>query len=291
MKFKIPAKTFLLGEYVALQGGPAIILTTEPCFEVGLGTQQTTSIHEASPAGRFWAEAGMTESLTWFDPYQGVGGLGASSAQFLGAYFLYCELHQQSPTEQALLDAYWRASFESGRGMRPSGYDVLAQAYGGCVYLHRNQAVHDIYAWPFDDIAFVLLHTGQKLATHTHLEALVLPEIEDLLAPIVALGQQALEQKNSVLLIDAVNTYAKQLQALDLVAPQTEVLLRQLAAYPDVLAAKGCGAMGADVLLALVPASRLNTVTEHFSESGFSMLASSHCLYQEKNLDRIHFTS
>ena len=34
MNIVIPAKTFLVGEYLALTGGPSIILTTTPCFEL-----------------------------------------------------------------------------------------------------------------------------------------------------------------------------------------------------------------------------------------------------------------
>lgn len=286
----IPAKTFLLGEYVALQGGPAILITTEPCFEIGVSTRNNTNIHPDSPAGRFWAAMGMEPPLTCFDPYQGIGGLGASSAQFLGAYFLYCAQHQQLPTRESLLDAYWQASFVPGRGMRPSGYDVLAQADGGCVYLHRNEAHYARYDWPFDDMAFVLLHTGQKLATHTHLESLVLPKIEAVLTPLVALGQKAFDEKNSAFLIEAVNAYAKQLQALDLVAPQTRDLLKIFRAHPDILAMKGCGAMGADVMLALVPLEALDTMTTDFAEQGLRVLATSRALYLEKNLGRMGFS-
>ena len=59
MNWCIPAKTFLLGEYVAIVGGAAIILTTTPGFEVRLvDTGDVTGIHPSSPAGLFW-EASM----------------------------------------------------------------------------------------------------------------------------------------------------------------------------------------------------------------------------------------
>ncbi|MDF1677664.1 MAG: hypothetical protein P1U32_03120 [Legionellaceae bacterium] len=280
MTFKIPAKTFLLGEYVALADGPAIVLTTTPCFEVGCdGSQTTSAIHADSPAGQFWRKKGMTEGLTWFDPYGGKGGLGASSAQFLGAYLAYLTKHRQSLKEAALLDAYWASAFKPGEGVRPSGYDVLAQAQSGCVYVNRSQSELKTYAWPFTDIAFVLLHTGVKLATHHHLKDLKLSDAMQSLAPIVMLAKDAFETNRSALLIDAVNAYYQQLLSLKLVASQTSTYVSQLSCHPDVLALKGCGAMGADVLLALVPRERLDTSIHFFSEQGFSVLASSRNLY------------
>ncbi len=291
MIFKFPAKTFLLGEYVALQDGPAIILTTEPCFEVGLtDKQEAPMIHPDSPAGQFWTHSGMTETLTWFDPYNGIGGLGASSAQFLGAYAAYLSIHDKPLAEQALLEAYWSSSFKEGQGIRPSGYDMLAQAQSGCVYLHRKQAVNQVYPWPFSDLAFVLLHTGEKLATHHHLQALCLTDAISLLAPIVERGKKAFEEKNSALLVEAVNAYHQQLMRLDLVAPQTKAHITCLSDNSDVLALKGCGAMGADVMLALVPSHRLTAVITSFSAEGFSVLASSRNLYHEKKSYGMHLT-
>jgi mevalonate kinase len=291
MTFKFPAKTFLLGEYVALQGGPAIILTTAPCFEVGVTTtKHAKQIHPESPAGRFWTYSGIPGDLTWVDPYNRIGGLGASSAQFLGAYAAYLSHHQVAFTEESLLEAYWDASF-TNTGIRPSGYDVLAQAQSGCVYLHRNQSDNRVYDWPFADLAFVLLHTGKKLATHHHLQTFAMTDLMRTLSPIVALGKQAFEENKSALLIQAVNAYHEQLMVLDLVAEQTQAHITHLSENPDVLAIKGCGALGADVLLVLVSSSRLNAAINTFSAKGFPVLASSRNLYLEEKSHGMHFTS
>ena len=225
------------------------------------------------------------------DPYDGIGGLGASSAQFLAAYLAYLSKHHKPLTEQALLEAYWASSFQEGGGIRPSGYDVLAQAQSGCVYLNRNQSENKVYAWPFPDIAFVLLHTGEKLATHHHLQALQLTDAISLLAPIVDLGKTAFDEASSALLTEAVSAYYEQLLALGLVAPQTKAYVTRLSENPDVLALKGCGAMGADVLLALVPLHRLTESMAYFSAEGFPILASSRHLYHEKKSYGMQFTS
>ena len=44
----IPSKTFLLGEYVAMYGGPAMVALTNPCF----GMDMTKRLHPASMAAR-----------------------------------------------------------------------------------------------------------------------------------------------------------------------------------------------------------------------------------------------
>jgi mevalonate kinase len=294
MNWSIPAKTFLLGEYVALSGGPAIILTTTPCFEVGLSSDSHVSkamIHPDSPAGRFWATTGINLHLTWYDPYDGIGGLGASSAQFLGAYLAFLLVKSKMFNQEALLDAYWASSFREGEGMRPSGYDVLAQASSQCVYLDRNIQSETSYAWPFDDIAFILLHTGDKLATHHHLQTMRLTDAMASLSPLVLLGKQAFEQGDSQLLIEAVNRYYQHLLACGLVAQRTQEQCATLNEDPDVLACKGCGALGADVLLVLVPSQQRHACVSRFSGAGSRVLATSDKLYNEKKSNQMRFTS
>ncbi len=104
MKWLIPAKTFLLGEYAALAGQSAVLLTTSPCFELSLSKEAGLhGIHPDSPAGRWWKENAQSEvGLQWHDPYQGCGGLGASSAQFLGAYLASMYLQKRDIQQQEL---------------------------------------------------------------------------------------------------------------------------------------------------------------------------------------------
>lgn len=94
MKWLIPAKTFLLGEYAALAGASAILLTTYPCFELTLTSKnnQLSEIHPKSPAGVWWQQQHLDHGLIWNDPYTERGGLGASSAQFLASYLASCFL-------------------------------------------------------------------------------------------------------------------------------------------------------------------------------------------------------
>jgi mevalonate kinase len=252
MKWRIPAKTFLLGEYAAIAEASAIILTTTPYFELSLTPQEELiGIHPESPAGRWWKQAQCgNKGLSWHDPYRGQGGLGASSAQFLASYLASCSLKNKTPCVTDMLEAYYSSSW-SGTGLRPSGYDVIAQSQQGCVYINKQKKIIQSYPWNFADLSFVLVHTGMKLATHHHLQVTTLPSQTNHLSAIVDEAQHALTQNNSEQLINTINCYHQKLNELNLVAPHSLELINALKKHSEVLAIKGCGALGADVILIL----------------------------------------
>jgi mevalonate kinase len=285
MRLQIPAKTFLLGEYAAIAGASAIILTTTPCFELAFAEDEKMhGIHPDSPAGQWWAHHRISsQGLSWRDPYQGIGGLGASSAQFLGAYLASCSLLHVDPNQKALLDAYYQCSWR-GEGLRPSGYDVLAQSQNQCVYINHEQQIMKSYQWPFKDISFLLLHSGQKLATHYHLQNMRLPNSINQLTATVELAHQAFEQVDSEKLVEAVSCYEQQLASLGLVAPHSQEHIRNFNSQPEVLAAKGCGALGADVLLLIVPSTCLKSKAKNLADEGWTVLATNNDLYAGRAL-------
>ncbi|KTC97177.1 mevalonate kinase [Legionella erythra] len=285
MKWAIPAKTFLVGEYAAVAGGPAILLTTSPCFEMTLVEgDHHEGIHPDSPAGHWWATHRIpAKSLLWHDPYAGKGGLGASSAQFIGAYLASCGLLHVKASRQVLLEAYYQASWR-GEGIRPSGYDVMAQTQHRCVYIHRQKDLLEHYDWPFKQLSFLLLHSGQKLATHYHLQRVALPHSTAKLSSIAEEARQAFIEADDDRLVNAVNDYQQQLTDLRLMAPHTLNYLQALKANNQILAAKGCGAMGADVLLLIVPSESLIDQQKKLAEDGWTVLASNHNLHTGKVL-------
>ncbi|TAL62996.1 MAG: hypothetical protein EPN84_05625 [Legionella sp.] len=251
MKWLIPAKTFLLGEYAALAGASAIVLTTTPYFKLKLSEDAgLEGIHPESPAGLFWTQQKHTQGLIWHDPYQGCGGLGASSAQFLASYLASCSLQNILPKLNATLRSYYQYAWP-GQGIRPSGYDVIAQARQGCVFINKELNIIQSYPWPFKDLSFLLIHTGVKLATHDHLQTTPLPAGIEELAATVEQARIAFENRDSALLIQAINTYHEQLKQRQCVAKHSLEFLDYLKTYPEILASKGCGAMGADILLVL----------------------------------------
>jgi mevalonate kinase len=319
----IPSKTFMLGEYAALYDLPAIILNSSPYFVVEVigsfdnyskdpscrdsfspsmdSADSSSNIHPASPAGRFLQDKAI--SLKFTDPHQGSGGFGASSAQFVGAY-----LAAGYKDTAELLELYYKYAW-SGLGLRPSGYDVLAQFAGASmdpahkaredvffsredvffsredvffsredvfcareeglfareeglfsreeggnagsdvVFLANSQTTPVKYAWPFADLGFILLPTGAKLKTHEHLQAVSEVKQVSVLGEIVLAAHEALQCKDAKRFIETIRAYYAGLCERNLVSKLTQEKIVQILDIPEVLAAKGCGAMGADVIL------------------------------------------
>ncbi len=273
MKWSIPAKTFLLGEYAAVAEASAIVLTTAPCFELSLIAEQgLLGIHPESPAGLWWRKQALNQGLAWHDPYIGRGGLGASSAQFLASYLASCSLQNKTPGLNNMLSAYYQSSW-TGKGLRPSGYDVIAQSQQGCVYINKQNKIIQSYDWPFHDLAFFLIHTGVKLATHHHLQETALPPKIDYLSALVDEAKQAFEEADAQRLITCINRYHEQLAQLNLVAEHSLKLIKQFKEYPEVLAVKGCGALGADILLLITSRTNASSLNNKLKAENRTLLA------------------
>lgn len=252
-QIQIPGKTFLVGEYGVLQGGPALIATTEPCFyEIKsiLTADQTGSLpHPESPAGRLLLDHGVPlSSLEVFDPYEGQGGLGASTAQFLLAWqkiFPVFDVQEQWPK---LLKEYRR--YATFKGRTPSGADLLAQAVGGVALVDEPRSNLKALDWPFAHLHFTLLRTGHKVATHQHLS-----EMKDInYSSLIEIARRAchhFELADETGFVASIQDFAKDLSCLGLVLPATQNVLKQIQSLSEVLAAKGCGALGADIILLL----------------------------------------
>lgn len=283
MKWLIPAKTFLIGEYTALFGEPALIMTTEPCFllEIGMAVANT-SLPVNSPAWNFWHNIEQNNCNLFFgDPYSGLGGMGASSAQFLGAFYASKHLAQLDFSRTELLSTYLNWAWD-GEGMPPSGYDLLAQHMGGCAYIHKNMDIYHSYAWPFTDISGILIHTQKKLATHEYLRTFESSISHSELTNIANNAIQAFTLCDSKQFIVSINAYAKELMALGLQAEHTRTILASLPAELQLLAAKGCGAMGADIILLIVPSLCFIDSLAILQKSGYHVVASSENIAMRK---------
>lgn len=280
MMWQIPAKTFLLGEYAAIHGGSAIILLTTPCFELALSDTHQQAFHPDSPAGKLWASY-QTNSfhLIWRDPYQGKGGMGASSAQFIGVYLAQCYLSQQKPCFDDLLASYYQYAW-NGEGLRPSGYDIIAQLSHRCAYINQRAPI-TYFNWPFSELSFVLVRSGEKLATHQHLQIASIPTDTQALSVIVDIGKTAFEQADSDLLIESVNAYQSHLTALGLTAAHSLEKMNYLKHNKNILAMKGCGAMGADVLLLIFQKQGIEKEIARLTTTGWNVLASDSNLYKD----------
>lgn len=252
--FSAPSKTFLVGEYAVLNGGSSLILNSLPRFaiKVETGAHRVVGIPNGSPASR-WVEQHRALLENWqldfSDPHGGRGGFGASSAQFLFVHGLTTFLQSSVSQAAAGLDlkVLWQ-DFQAVTGGHGSGCDLLAQAVGGIARVDRRDLRVQPLTWPYDDIEFAVVRTGQKVATHDHLANLKLESVASLVEPANACVESFVAETAEVFLA-TIKDFAKHLQTLGLCAPTTASLLEALNAQSWCLASKGCGAMGADTVV------------------------------------------
>jgi homoserine kinase len=222
---------------------------------------------------RIWRKQHLKDkNIAWIDPYEGLGGLGASSAQFIGSYLAACFVQEKKPQIHEMLDAYYACAW-SGEGLRPSGYDVVAQIHYGCVYMNRTKQKLYCHAWPFAEISFLLVHTGTKLATHHHLQKTTLPQEISVLSALVDQAHEALRLRNSDVFIKCINDYHYHLEQMNLVANHSLQLINEYRTYPEVLAIKGCGALGSDVLLMITYTDNLDVLQQRLYKNKGTILA------------------
>ena len=257
MILSCPAKTFLLGEYVALDGGPCLLVGTHPRFELKIQNGSGENpFHAGSPAGKLWTKhSSQTKnwSAQFVNPLQ-VGGLGASSAEFL---LLHTALNVQQtlaweaqlePDLSEILREYAETNTDSGA--QPSGADIAVQLKGGVTLFEKARGKISRKSWGFDKLSFLLFSTGVKIPTHEHLRNLSNWERAPLLLAVEK-GIQAFRDQDETSFIESIQQTQKTLKNLGFEADSTSSILKNLAGNPKVKAAKGCGALGADVILVI----------------------------------------
>ena len=221
MILSVPGKTFLLGEYVALDGGPSLLLSTEPRFELRIrprGPSQTHAaptrlpFHPKSPAGLYYKrhrDDFDAWSYEFRDPNGGKGGLGASSAQFALLYSFHHdgEWASVSETPWASLLRDYRECAWVGEGVPPSGADIVSQLSGGVTWFDGRTYMVESMPWPFSTLGFTLLRTGHKLATHEHLRTGAAAPHE-VLRTMVSEARKAIISADEARLVESVNACA-----------------------------------------------------------------------------------
>lgn len=294
MLYEIPGKTFLLGEYLALVGEPAVLLTNLPKFKITITAQASRQdcihpFHIDSPAGKFiqkYKKIFNQQEIRFFDPYSGSGGFGASTAQFLAVYAFVkkWEINKVEFNEDEIRNLhseYLNCSYDKRVShLPPSGMDLVAQLLGGLVFIHKNNHFQNmILRSLLDDYNFLLFKTSIKIPTHEHLAHLNLTDLVEknlnlehwskarqsvshFFQQLVKLNQKKqikfsskCSETENVLMEEHVKQCIKQfndfLKQENWIYPQTQVILDKLSQIPEVIAAKGCGALGADVVFVI----------------------------------------
>jgi hypothetical protein len=156
--------------------------------------------------------------------------------------------------------------------MAPSGADLIGQFHGKITYFHKQAQLVESVGWPFDDLSLLLLRTGQKIATYDHLQNLG----DFPIARLSTLTLQALDglkEANADRFISAINDYRRALKHANLTLPHTTALIKALNTPIKALAIKGCGAMGADVILLVIPKSERAHFVEKINQLKLAVVA------------------
>lgn len=261
MVWRVPSKTFLVGEYIALKGYPSLVLTGSPFF-TGQAAK-VGNVHPKSPAGRLLAGTGY--ELSFFDPHEGRGGFGASTAQFLMAY----RLTQSVDGWSHLLKTYLELFSDQHR---PSGMDLVAQSIGGIVHCSPHLATS--YRWPFRDLRPVIVPTGFKIPTHSHLESLDTTRIDyKLLEHLAKKAIKAFIDSEPRGFALALQSYGESLEGMGFLAPETKDFIFSIKKdFQGIQAAKGCGAFGVDTALFLLPLDRVRPFYQLLERKDFSKI-------------------
>jgi mevalonate kinase len=255
MIFSVKSKTFLVGEYGVLFGGGAIVLLTEPEFQ--LIVHQDTNcngslegIDEGSPAFLFFKQhqdVFQNLRLCFVDPHNGSGGFGASGAQYVLLHQLYRQLTCSSWDTDRFLDEY-RGHCRQPVG--PSGADCVAQQENQHIYFNSLDNRVERLTWNFDDLDFAIFKTGIKIKTHVHLRQLRPMDVADL-NDITEKVRENFIEGNSALLPKNILDFFHLLDKKGLVIDETRHLVNQLLKIKGIRAAKGCGAMSADTIIVI----------------------------------------
>lgn len=313
-RISAPSKTFLLGEYAVLDGGHGLIIGSQPRFIMDfsiIDEGEESSVEGISPAGpvmdylKDHLDIFSNFQIKMIDPHEGKGGFGWSSAQFLFLYALkkmyeandYMKPAQISKEE--LLQEFLNYSWD-GKGWAPSGLDIISQLEGGILFLQSPRRVENgellpiefgnyqkISEWPFKELDFCLVRTGNKLATHTHLSNLQDMDT-DALSKIAKSAGESLITGDEELFLEKVNEFRDSLLQQDLVDPNSWSFIQTLMKRPEVLAVKGCGALGADVILCIVVPELREQFEEWVESEEHKVVANNQTLSPGLTLEKVN---
>ncbi|MBC87621.1 MAG: hypothetical protein CL677_10640 [Bdellovibrionaceae bacterium] len=285
LTLSVPSKTFLIGEYLALFGGPSLVANTGPRFSADFnlkGRGKWGRIHPDSPAGQ-WIQHNLDVfedvDIDFKDPYAGAGGLGGSSAEFVMVY-VFAELVRQKLGEgikQLNPQKMWidyRSLFEtSQQEWLPSGADIIGQMVGGITEFEPDPFRIKKHTWNFENISFVILKTENKVKTHEHLRDLGELDTDNFKA-IAKQAVNAMNDSDQLLFVKSIEQYQSLLQEQKLVCRETVSLVNNLKGSDNIIGVKGCGALGADTLLVLCEKGNVDRVQSMAPVVGLKYVAS-----------------
>ncbi len=285
IEIKVPSKTFLCGEYVALNGGPALVLNTGPEFLMSItkGASEYSVFQQGSPCDQFFQDnLALLKDLNFDfkDPHAGRGGFGASGAKF-NSLVAVEKLLQGKPLFNSL---DFREKLLHYSRQQQSGYDVISQFNGEICFIDLNDKKIERLSWPFEDKFIYVVRTGNKLNTHEHLANLQVTTYP-ILTRIATQAYDSLKNIQFNEFSEHINAYYNQLRALNLICTETLQLTDKIKQQTQMFSAvKGCGAAGSDTLLLLADQSNDLSAKKLFSDLGLELVFSGNKLCEGMSL-------
>jgi mevalonate kinase len=204
-------------------------------------------------------------SIDFRDPHGGIGGFGASSAQFTTLYKLYLYLTQQKFDLKSFLDVYRTCSKKKDEhAIPPSGADCLVQYQNQHIFFNSSSQHIKNVQWNFVGASFSIFRTKLKIATHSHLRQLNpinqrnVCELDEFVKKV----EQSFSTNDVNLLVLNTQKFFEKLEDLGLVVKDTSESVEAFLNTDGVLAAKGCGAMSADTIIVIHKTEKLANVLE-----------------------------
>jgi mevalonate kinase len=274
------------GSALVLNTGPRFELRALRESSVAIGEGVVTGIPEGSPAlGWLKQREPLLRGwrLEFVDPHEGRGGFGASGAQFVlvHAFTTLLQMNLESAmigvaqaTSNTVEIVHSAAKIETNAldtvvakidtaimlleskdvwndyrvfSKQGSGADLLAQMEGHVSLVNMEKCEATSQGWPYKDIGFVIARTGRKIPTHEHLAGLKNDRLQALREP-ASEAVASFGRDSGVEFARKVKSYAYVLRELGFQSPHTLELLAPIEKQDWCLAAKGCGAFGADTL-------------------------------------------
>jgi hypothetical protein len=263
MTYTVPAKTFLIGEYSALVGGSVLGLATGPGFEVQYNamTDHKFPFHADSPAGKLYFQNKnlLNKSrITLTEKFKNLGGFGKSTAEYLSALIPLLELKSENFNQI-------RKQYQALSSGSASGADLAIQYFGKVTYFDGLHNCYSSVDWKFKDYDFILVSTGNKLKTHEHVSSLNLDDIKKF--PLVSDPIVQLYFNDSAqIFFQGLKEWSTFLAGQGLQSPLSLHIKNSLESNADVICAKPCGAMGADVIMVICEMDKSTHVQKVISE-------------------------
>lgn len=278
MTLQVPGKTFLVGEYSVLAEGLSLGIATKPYFiftDSEFTAQPDTYLtHPDSAAGLFLKSGPDHQRLPPIvNPYQ-VGGFGLSTAEFIQAWCLKRQCWKITTEIFPQIYNDYRSVFDRTpdlQRIKPSGADVMTQLVGGIAYFNSKNFSYEKLNWPFAEIEFSIISTGQKIPTHEHLKQVNRQGLENfpnVSNPVV----QMFLNKDQPGFLEGLKNWRDFLRDRDMQHNISCEIVEVLERKPEVLLAKPNGALGADTITVFYKHVHKVTVKNYFKDLKLSLI-------------------